>query len=73
MKFPWEKPESGTFIKGAWGQLARYLGREGLANFDISLYYQKMRHRTAVLINCSRKEARKIREIAARQRRTISG
>jgi len=32
-----------------------------------------MRNRAALLINCSRKEAQKIREIAARQRRTISG
>jgi hypothetical protein len=33
----------------------------------------RMRTRTALLINCSQKEALKIREIAARQRRTISG
>lgn len=32
-----------------------------------------MGNRTALLINCSKKEAQKIREIAGRQRRTISG
>ena|SRR5215470_13188309 len=32
-----------------------------------------MSNRSALLINCSKKEALKIREIAARQRRTISG
>jgi hypothetical protein len=32
-----------------------------------------MRHRAVLLINCAEKEAREIRERAARQRRTISG
>src|SRR5262250_774785 len=32
-----------------------------------------MRNRTTLLINCSQKEAQRIRETAARQRRTISG
>src|SRR5215472_11706929 len=32
-----------------------------------------MRNRAVLLINCSQKEAQKIRAIAARQRRTISG
>src|SRR5262249_28900618 len=32
-----------------------------------------MANRTALLINCSQKEAQRIRETAARQRRTISG
>ena len=32
-----------------------------------------MGNRAALLINCSKKEAQKIREAAGRQRRTISG
>ena len=32
-----------------------------------------MPHRTSLLINCSQREAHRIRETAARQRRTISG
>ena len=43
---------------------------------QISIYLYitvAMRNRTSLLINCSQKEAKRIRETAGRQRRTISG